>query len=102
DTEHLAQVQADDFTITTERGVQSKTSQINAIAAAKRHGRWFPQGGEKQDTELAFQDADGCIRITGKGFTLSGQAKGPVVAFAETWQWDGTRWQVVSLSYGAA
>lgn len=102
DIEHLAQVQADNFTVTTERGVQSKKSQIDAISSAKRNGSWFPQGGEKHDTELVFHDSGGRVIVTGQGFTVSDQSKGPVVAFAETWEWDGAAWRVVSLSYGAA
>ena len=38
DVEHLARVQANHFTITTERGIQSKKSQIDAISSAKRNG----------------------------------------------------------------
>ncbi|WP_083003214.1 DUF4440 domain-containing protein [Halomonas sp. GT] len=103
DIEYLVQVQADSFTVATERGVQSKKSQIDAIALAKRNGSWFPQGGEKQDTELSFQESNGSITtVTGKGVTLTGESKGPVVAFIETWEWKGSAWQVVSLSYGAA
>lgn len=102
DIELLAQVQADHFTVTTERGVQSKRSQIDAISSAKRNGSWFPQGGEKHDTELGFQDSGGSTTVTGKGFTLTGESKGPLVEFSETWEWDGSAWQVVSLSYGAA
>ena len=85
DIELLAQVQADHFTVTTERGVQSKRSQIDAISSAKRNGSWFPQGGEKHDTELGFQDSGGSTTVTGKGFTLTGESKGPLVEFTETW-----------------
>ena len=102
DVEHLARIQADNFTVTTERGVQSKKSQIDAISSAKRNGSWFPQGGQKHDTELTVQDSGSSTTITGQGYTISGQSQGPVVAFSETWKWDGAAWQVVSLSYGAA
>ncbi|ABM20916.1 nuclear transport factor 2 family protein [Marinobacter nauticus] len=102
DVEHLARVQADGFTVTTERGVQSKKSQIEAISSAKRNGNWFPQGGQKHDTELTIQDSDGGAIVTGQGYTTSGQSQGPVVAFSETWEWDGAAWRVVSLSYSAA
>ncbi len=47
DVEHLARVQADGFTVTTERGVQSKKSQIDAISSAKRNGTWFPPTADK-------------------------------------------------------
>lgn len=102
DVEHLAQVQADNFTVTTERGAQSKKSQLGAISAAKQNGRWFPQGGRIHDIELSIQDSEGNTVITGQGYTLNGSSQGPVVAFAETWEWDGTVWRVVSLSYSAA
>ncbi|WP_163575191.1 nuclear transport factor 2 family protein [Halomonas faecis] len=102
DVEHLARVQADDFTVTTERGVQSKKSQIDAISSAKRNGSWFPQGGYKNDTELTIQNFDSSTTVTGQGYTTSGQSQGPVVAFSETWEWDGAAWRVVSLSYSAA
>lgn len=102
DVEHLGRVQADNFTVTTERGVQSKKSQIDAISSAKRNGSWFPQGGEKHDTALTIQDSGSSTTFTGQGYTISGQSPGPVVAFSETWKWDGAAWQVVSLSYGAA
>lgn len=102
DVEHLAWVQAGNFTVTTERGIQSKKSQIDAISSAKRNGRWFPQGGQKHDTELTVQDSGSGITVTGQGYTTSGQSQGPVVAFSETWEWDGAAWRVVSLSYSAA
>lgn len=102
DVEHLTQVQADDFRVTTERGVQSKKSQIDAISSAKRNGNWFPKGGQKHDIELTFQDSDGSTTVTGQGFTVFGRSKAPVVAFSETWEWDGDAWRVVSLSCGAA
>ncbi|MCH8543229.1 MAG: nuclear transport factor 2 family protein [Alcanivorax sp.] len=101
DVGHLSRVQADNFTVTTEHGVQSRESQLDAIYSARSNGRWFSQGAEKQDTELAFEDSDGSTRVTGKGFTVSGQVEGPVVAFSETWEWDGANWRVVSLHYGA-
>ncbi|WP_286715960.1 DUF4440 domain-containing protein [Marinobacter sp. tcs-11] len=102
DVEHLARVQADNFTVTTERGVQSKKSQIDAISSAKRNGSWFPQGGQKRDTELTIRSTGSSTTITGQGYTISGQAQGPLVAFSEAWEWDGDAWQVVSLSYSAA
>lgn len=102
DVEHLAQVQADNFTVTTERGAQSKKSQLGAISAAKQNGRWFPLGGQKQDIEVAIQESDGNTFITGQGYTLSGSSQGPLVSFAEIWEWNGTAWRVVSLSYSAA
>lgn len=102
DVAHLARVQADNFTVTTERGVQSKKSQIDAISSAKRSGSWFPQGGQKYDTELAIQNSSGSTTVTGQGYTISGQSQGPVVAFSENWEWDGAAWRVVSLSYSAA
>ncbi|WP_396622190.1 nuclear transport factor 2 family protein [Marinobacter sp. W-8] len=101
DVEHLARVQADGFTVMTERGVQSKKSQIDAISSAKRNGTWFPHGGQKHDTELTIQGSDGGALVTGQGYTISGQSQGPVVAFSETWEWDGAVWRVVSLSYSA-
>ncbi|QCF25350.1 DUF4440 domain-containing protein [Hydrocarboniclastica marina] len=102
DVEHLARIQADNFTVATERGVQSKKSQIDAISSAKRNGSWFPQGGQKHDTELTIQASSGSTTVTGQGYTTSGQSQGPVVAFSETWEWDGTDWRVLSLSYSAA
>ncbi|WP_386077987.1 nuclear transport factor 2 family protein [Vreelandella sp. F11] len=102
DVEHLAQVQAYNFIVTTERGIQSKRSQLGALSSAKQKGSWFPQGGQKNDTELSIQESDRNTVITGQGYTLSGSSQGPVVAFAETWEWDGTAWRVVSLSYSAA
>lgn len=102
DVERLARFQADNFTVTTERGVQSKKSQIDAISSAKHNGSWFPQGGKKHDTELTIQNSGDSTKVTGQGYTTSGQSQGPVVAFSETWKWDGTAWRVVSLSYSAA
>ena len=102
DVEHLARVQANRFTITTERGIQSRKSQIDAISSAKRNGRWFPQGGRKHDTALRIRSTGNSTTITGQGYTVSGQSQGPIVAFSEVWEWDGVVWQVVSLSYGAA
>jgi hypothetical protein len=102
DVEHLARVQADNFTVTTERGVQSKKSQIDGILSAKRNGSWFPQGGQKHDAELTIQDSGSSTTVAGQGYTTSGQSKGPVVAFSEAWEWDGAAWRVVSLSYSAA
>lgn len=102
DVEHLARVQADNFTVTTEGGVQSKKSQIDSISSAKRNGSWFPQGGQKNDTELTIQDSGSSTTITGQGYTISGQSQGPVIAFSETWEWDGAAWRVVSLSFSAA
>lgn len=102
DVELLARVQADNFTVTTERGVQSKKSQMDAISSARRNGSWFPQGGQKHDTELTIQDSGSSATVTGQGYTTSGQSQGPVVAFSETWEWDGVAWRVVSLSYCAA
>jgi hypothetical protein len=102
DVEHLARVQADNFSVTTERGVQSKKSQIDAISSAKRNGSWFPHGGQKNDTALTIQGFGRSATITGVGYTTSGQSQGPVVAFSEIWEWDGTAWQVVSLSFSAA
>ena len=102
DVEHLARVQANRFTITTEQGIQSKKSQIDAISSAKRNGRWFPQGGRKHDTALRIRSTGNSTTITGQGYTVSGQSQGPIVAFSEVWEWDGVVWQVVSLSYGAA
>ena len=102
DVEHLARVQANRFTITTERGIQSRKSQIDAISSAKRNGRWFPQGGRKCDTALRIRSTGNSTTITGQGYTVSGQSEGPIVAFSEVWEWDGAVWQVVSLSYGAA
>ena len=102
DVEHLARVQANRFTITTERGIQSRKSQIDAISSAKRNGRWFPQGGRKHDTALRIRSTGNSTTITGQGYTVSGQSEGPIVAFSEVWEWDGVVWQVVSLSYGAA
>ncbi|AQU82651.1 MULTISPECIES: DUF4440 domain-containing protein [unclassified Halomonas] len=101
DVEHLARVQTDSFTVTTERGVQSKKSQIDAISSAKRNGSWFTQGGQKHDTELTIQNSSSSTKVTGQGY-ISGQSQGAVVAFSETWEWDGAAWRVVSLSYGAA
>ena len=102
DVAWLCRVQADGFTVTTEHGVQSKKSQIDAISSASRNGSWFPQGGAKRDTELTLLQADDITTVTGKGFTLVGNVKGPLVAFSETWRWDGAAWQVLSLSYSAA
>ncbi|AQU82782.1 DUF4440 domain-containing protein [Halomonas sp. 'Soap Lake  len=102
DVEHLTRIQADNFTVTTERGVQSKKSQIDAISSAKRNGRWFPQGGKKHDTELTIRNTGGSTTITGQGYTISGQSQGPLVSFSEAWEWNGAAWRVVSLSYSAA
>lgn len=102
DVEHLIRVQADNFTVTTEHGVQSKKSQIDAILSAKRNGSWFPQGGQKHDTKLTIQDSGNSTTVTGQGYTISGLSQGPLVAFSEIWEWDGAAWKVVSLSYGEA
>lgn len=102
DVERLAQIQAGNFTVITEHGVQSKKSQIDSISSAKRSGCWLPQGGRKHDTELTIQDSGGSAKVTGQGYSISGQSKGPVVEFSEAWEWDGTAWRVVNLSYGVA
>jgi len=102
DVKHLARVQADNFTVTTARGIQSKKSQIDAISSAKRNGSWFPQGEQKNDTELTIQDSGSTTTVTGQGYTTSGQSQGPIIAFSETWKWDGAAWRVISLSYSAA
>lgn len=101
EVEHLIRIQADTFRVTSERGVQSKKCQIAAINLAKRNGDWFPQGGHKCDIELSIRFSGSSATITGRGFTISGETKGPVVEFTETWEWDGVAWQVISLSYGA-
>ncbi len=72
DVEHLARVQAGNFTVTTERGIQPKKSQIDTISSAKRNGSWFPQGGKKHDTELTVQDSGSDTTVTGQGYTTSG------------------------------
>ncbi|MCG8518115.1 MAG: nuclear transport factor 2 family protein [Pseudomonadales bacterium] len=102
DIEHLARVQAGNFTVTTERGAQSRKSQIDAIMTAKLNGSWFPQGGQKHDTELTIQDSGGGAIVSGQGYTISGQSRGPLVAFSEAWKWNGAVWRVVSLNYGSA
>lgn len=102
DVEHLIRVQADNFTVTTEHGVQSKKSQVDAILSAKRNGSWFPQGGQKNDTKLTIQDSGTSTTVTGQGYTISGQFQGPLMAFSEIWEWDGAAWKVVSLSYSEA
>ncbi len=102
DVEHLTRVQADNFTITTEQGIQSKRSQIDSISSAKRAGSWFPQGGQKHDAELTIEDISGGTKITGLGYTIAGDSQGPFVAFCENWAWDGIAWRVVSLSYSVA
>lgn len=102
DVEYLAQVQANNFTVITERGVQSRKFQIDAISSAKRNGSWFPQGVQKNDTELTIQDSGNSTTVTGQGYTSSGQSQGPVIAFSETWEWDGATWRVISLSYNVA
>ena len=99
DVEHLARVQADNFSVTTDRGVQSKQSQIAAISSAKVNGSWFPEGGEIHDAELTFEETGGSTTLTGRGYTVAGQRKGPAMAFSETWEWDGIAWWVVNLSY---
>ncbi|CDG54958.1 conserved hypothetical protein [Halomonas sp. A3H3] len=95
-------MQADNFTITSEHRVQPKQSQLDAISSAKRNGSWVTQGGQKNDPELSIQDANGNTVIAGQGYTITESSQGPVMAFAETWEWDGTAWRVVSLRYSVA
>lgn len=99
DITRLSQLQAQNFTVISERGVQSKKSQIDGIAKAKQNGSWFPQGGKRHDTELTIKEVGDSATVTGKGYIIAGQSKEPLVVFAETWKWDGAAWRVASLTY---
>lgn len=99
DVTQLKQLQTENFIVVTEKGTQSRRSQIDYIQAACALGEWFPQDAERRDIDVRFNQTSDGYEVAGTGYTLSGDTHGSVVRFSEHWTWNGENWQVTALHY---
>lgn len=93
-TEKLAKIESDGFSIISGQGIETNPSRLEKISARKLSDQWFKPSASFQNTQMEYQHLGSVVTVTGL-FEI--KAKNKVIRssyVSEVWQKINNNWQI--------